>query len=450
MQSVASRLSLSIPSVPLSSRLRCGRAQPSEDQDSCSTIVLSGDSCCDAIVTFDLTSSDRRHGSKGRVPGAPRVAAASATTSAVPPSVPAACLQPIQEKVDGEDEVGGQDMTGGGGSERPSDQGNGDGVCREGVIDDDGDDGSEVDGQCLEPLPAQRSHDERDGSVTEEICVIPPLSPSTPRPCDASRVSSPAFAEGIQSDEEECPFAMPEYHRSTPLTRSHSTDRERVATMCLLPSPSMEPGADQSRSVFAKAGGESTTVRCPLAASLGRREDEEDSSAAGSRAWLTQGVPPSSSRSGSSLPAAATAVPLRRRLQPLESIRSLGNETGDALVQVPAGLRRTGAAPNAGGGRGGESRPTVSRQTMPSFDQMTVQELAGMMSVYGLKKKPKRYGSTCCFCVVFGVVGPVHDNCGTCATYATQNTSRDGDCIVSFVILLGWCLVSVVLHCISV
>lgn len=71
---------------------------------------------------------------------------------------------------------------------------------------------------------------------------------------------------------------------------------------------------------------------------------------------------------------------------PRTPLGSLTNR-GDGEERAGPGTRScTGDAGRVEGGSGGQ----VLGERMPDYEHMSVQELAGMMSVYGLKKKSKR------------------------------------------------------------
>lgn len=293
------------------------RAAAAAGAESDGTIVLSGDSCRDAIVTFDLTSSE---------PGKDSTATASAASpGAEPPDSQHGSrgagrdLTDMVEVADGAAVVDNENC--------------GDDLQDHDDTDDDLEDGPST-------LSSPVALDGTDAPRTRPSS--PPLSPV---PSPDSRRSSPAAqpkgAPPTPKEDDDCEFDLPDFCRRAP----------------------------QPPVLAAAAAVGASDKSCMLR----RGEFSLEGSS------LTRRVPARPSRDGGD--AAVIAAPVLGRSQPVGV-----NPAPRGAVSLERGRAGEGAASSGGGGGG--STPEI----MPSFNQMTLQELAGIMSVYGLKKKSKR----CC------------------------------------------------------
>lgn len=201
---------------------------------------------------------------------------------------------------------------------------------------------------------------------------------------------------------------------STVVAAAAALTHRRPQSRC--PSPAEKTGKlKNSSSTAVAAAAEPTTSRergtvSPSCSYYGR--------AAAGRLSLTQGAsapakPPRYDDNIETMPASSsrTAGLMRSQSQPVGGVRPAAfglprGGLGGAILDAPTPVERTaekvqdgGEEKSRGGGRGatgeveaageeGVGTPEVER--MPAYEEMTVQELAGMVSVYGLKKKSKR------------------------------------------------------------
>lgn len=294
------------------------RAAAAAGAESDGTIVLSGDSCRDAIVTFDLTSSELGKDSTAT--------ACAALPGAEPPDSQDGSRGAGRDLTDTVEVADGAAVVN---SENCGDDLQG---------HDDTDDGLE-DGPSTLPSPV--ALDETDAPRT--LPSSPPLSP-VPSP-DSQRsppAAQPKGAPPAQEEDDDCEFDLPDFCRRAPqppvLAAAAAVGASDELCMLRRGEVSLE-GSSLTRRVLARPS-----------------RDSGD--------------------------AAVTAAPVLGRSQPVGV-----NPAPRGAVSLERGGVEEGAASSAGGGGG--STPEV----MPSFNQMTLQELAGIMSVYGLKKKSKR----CCY-----------------------------------------------------
>lgn len=309
-----------------------------EEEESSSTIVLSGDSCCDAIVTFDLTSSE---------PSGASTAADNAAADTEPPESDARGSQYTEQDVADVQEGEPEDPTCG-------DNSAGD-VLEEDVPGD-------YAGNDLSPLPFLES-----GFADDDyICEPPPLPPLSPPP--PPREPSFAFAaRNIETEEDEEPmFDMQDFHCNA---------APRPKRTAAVPS-SLPPLGDVAEPPF-KASSASSAA--PVA---------------GNRIVPNSLVPRGAVHSAAELSLSQKASRRSRHETELECsvpVRSRSQPIGVRPAQRAAPLEKGGGEAQ-GTGSSVEGRGLVPQELMPSFKEMTLQELAGMMSVYGLKKKSKRFG----------------------------------------------------------
>ena len=226
--------------------------------------------------------------------------------------------------------------------------------------------------------------DEKDGEDNETRVQprSPPLSPFVkPR-----SVSTGCNAE-FEGDEDSPSFRMPASQRHAVLHPARSITTTAASVGAFVPSPPA-PLSPPSTSppTLCLSGSPSTPSSPPVpgagnASSMGSGLQRARKPSRRTDISLTQEAPSRKHRREAESVRATAAA--RGRSQPIGGRPAMSVSLApleDTLEpRSPAGLR----------GGGGGAVPQL--EVMPSFDRMTVQELAGMVSVYGLKKSSKRW-----------------------------------------------------------
>lgn len=365
-------------------------------------IVLSGDSCRDAIMTFDLSSDNRFQDEALTVmsPKPPRTYTSLGGDS---------CDEELEQTLLDDGGNGNGD-----GTEEVRDSG--------GIADGEGNDHEEVDGdvqndslepnrdsvgsadypwpdefeafetmqyQCfdnehmadfsnLPPLPPPSGSSQSPHGIASP-CKLPAAAPSRKRRLGAGS-AEPEFradrdtGEASDSDESftiELRASSGPSRRPTRLPSSQTSLSRALSSVLPRLSPPRSPPRGPER-----ARNPSSTREPPAqgatVAHLPGNDAAGSSDVLGDRTQSVAANPPQ--------PAAASAEPLASRTDRIGLIpaRRTVPTSSPGLTSVN-GDHSTGV--NQGGGL---------RERMPDYERMTTQELAGMMSVYGLKKKSKR------------------------------------------------------------
>lgn len=197
----------------------------------------------------------------------------------------------------------------------------------------------------------------------DSIQVPPPPSPPLP---SGSPGSTPAARYGGSEEEpERCLLNMPGSGRQLVLNPAR-TAAVALSSRLLENAPSPSPNTLTTTTAPTASGG---VLAKPLLSEQGRVYSEAGLS-------LTQRVPSRNSRHGAET---TVTLPVRSISQPI-GVRST------ATRPTPLELEEDGdTAADIRRSRG------VVREAIPLFDQMTLQELTCIMSIYGLKKKSKRF-----------------------------------------------------------
>eukprot|EP00903_Cladosiphon_okamuranus_P010440 g9876.t1 len=340
-----------------------GRGGDLRDRDSVETIVLSGDSCCDAVVTFDFTSSEPVKNSPRTA--SPDAAAAVAAAADVLTGSPSGAGEPPHcDEADGNGGIG-----------RP----HRDTILSVGKAKDGADDGDDDDDFAI----MGNGGDSKSGSHAKESGAT----------CDGVKAASDddglVFDEYPGGDEDGfvddyCPlddqdnlsvflspgdggapderFGLPS---SSPLSR----------TQLRSPQASPKQGAGDDRG---GGGGGSGKASCDASA--------KDAEVLDLTQVAPSPVPPAKPHRGegkesNASPAARAEAPVRNRPPHRSRETSSARRHRDDAASPPIGMEEEEEE---------EQAATAPIHELDAGVQMTLQELAGMMALYGLKKKSKR------------------------------------------------------------
>lgn len=208
----------------------------------------------------------------------------------------------------------------------------------------------------------------------------PPLSPFVkPR-----SVSGGCSAES-EEDEDSPMFRMPASQRHAVLhpARSTTTAAASVGAFALSPPAPLSPPSP-SPPTLCLSGSSSTSSSPPPsvvenAPSMCSGRQRAGKASRWTGISLTQEAPSRKRRREAE--SVRAAAPTRGQSQPIS-----GRPAMSVSLGPPEESPERSSAAGLHGGEGG-----VPFEVMPSFDRMTVQELAGMVSVYGLKKASKKW-----------------------------------------------------------
>lgn len=387
------------------------------EEDTDGTIVLSGDSCLDAIVTFDLSSPVPRKDSIATTTAtAADAAVAPETPDAEPPDYadnefwyPAGDDTPgVGAGGDAESTLAAEERdrepARGHASDddtfEPQDLGETFFCDEVSVLQSPGDIGT----AATAATATAADDDEYDDETLVEP-RSPPLSPFVkPRSVSGgwSAESEEEEEEDEQEDEQEdedSPFYLPSSQRHAVLRPARSV-AAATAAAAFVPSPPVParppPPSASSPPTICLSGSSSTASSfspppgAGTGSSMGLGRQRAGKASRRTRVSLTQEAPSRVCRRGAesesawaAASAAAAAAPARGRSQPV-----LGRRGPPAVSASLAPPEEGPGGSSASGLRGGGGPGPL--EVMPSYDRMTVQELAGMVSMYGLKKASKK------------------------------------------------------------